>query len=138
MVEKSQSTGLWPTFYEPFRHLGTRMAEWLSPASDAKADKDAYHIQMELPGVEEKDIDLSIHDGVVTVKGEKSAAREEKGDTWFFSERQYGSFSRTFRLPADADGEKVDAELKDGVLTITVPKSEPQAPEARKVSIKKV
>ena len=112
MIEKSQSTGLWPTFYEPFRHLGTRMAEWLSPASDAKANKDAYSIQMELPGVEEKDIELSIHDGVVTVKGEKSAEREEKGETWFFSERQFGSFSRTFRLPADADGNKVDAALK--------------------------
>lgn len=136
MVEKSQSTGLWPAFYEPFRHFGTRMAEWLSPASDAKADKDAYRIQMELPGVEEKDIELSIHDGIVTVKGEKSAEREEKGDTWFFSERQFGSFSRTFRLPADADGDKVDAALKDGVLTITVPKTTPKAPEARKVSIK--
>ncbi|QFT91992.1 Spore protein SP21 [Roseovarius sp. THAF9] len=136
MVEKSQSTGLWPAFYEPFRHFGTRMAEWLSPASDAKADKDTYRIQMELPGVEEKDIELSIHDGIVTVKGEKSAEREEKGDTWFFSERQFGSFSRTFRLPADADGDKVDAALKDGVLTITVPKTTPKAPEARKVSIK--
>lgn len=137
MVEKSQTTGMWPTFYEPFRHLGTRVADWLSPASDAKADKNAYRITMELPGVEEKDIDVSVHDGVVTVKGEKTAEREEKGDTWFFSERQFGSFSRTFRLPADASQDKVDAELKDGVLTITAPKAAPEQAEARKVSIKK-
>lgn len=137
MVEKSQSTGMWPTFYEPFRHLGTRVADWLSPASDAKVDKDAYRITMELPGVEEKDIDVSLHEGVVTVKGEKSAAHEEKGDTWFFSERQFGSFSRTFRLPADAAQDKIGAELKDGVLTISVPKTTPQEPAARKVSIKK-
>jgi len=137
MVEKSNAPGLWPTFYEPFRHLGTRMAEWLSPASDAKSDDKAYRITMELPGVEEKDIDVSIHDGVVTVKGEKSAEREEKGDTWFFSERQYGSFSRTFRLPADADGEQVSADLKDGVLTLSVAKRAPKAPEAKKIQISK-
>lgn len=137
MVEKSHTAGLWPTFYEPFRHLGTRMAEWLSPASDAKASEDAYRITMELPGVAEKDIDISIHDGVVTVKGEKSAEREEKGDTWFFSERQYGAFSRTFRLPADADGDNISADLKDGVLTLSVPKRTPKAPEARKVKIGK-
>ena len=137
MVEKSHTSGLWPTFYEPLRHLGTRMAEWLSPASDAKADENAYQITMELPGVAEKDIDVSIHDGVVTVKGEKSAGREEKGDTWFFSERQYGAFSRTFRLPADADGERISADLKDGVLKLSIPKVSPKAPEAKKIKISK-
>lgn len=135
MVEKSHSPGLWPAFYEPFRQFGTRMAEWLAPASDAKADEAAYRITMELPGVGEKDIDVSIHDGVVTVKGEKTAEHEEKGDTWFFSERQYGAFSRSFRLPSDADGAGVKADLKDGVLTLTVPKLTPKAPEAAKVKI---
>lgn len=137
MVEKSHMSGLWPSFYEPLRNFGTRMAEFLSPASDASADDGAYSISMELPGVEEKDIDLSVHDGVVTVKGEKTAEREEKGDTWFFSERQYGAFSRTFRLPADADGERIEASLADGVLRIRVPKASPKAPEARKVTISK-
>lgn len=137
MVEKSHTSGLWPTFYEPFRHLGTRMADWLSPASDAKSDETAYRITMELPGVEEKDIDISVHEGVVTVKGEKSAEKEEKGDTWFFSERQYGAFSRTFRLPADADGDKIAADLKDGVLTLSVPKASPKVAEAKKVKITK-
>ncbi|WP_397542871.1 Hsp20 family protein [Roseovarius salis] len=137
MVEKSHSSGLWPSVYEPLRHLGTRMAEWLAPASDARGSEDAYSITMELPGVSEKDIDISIHDGVVSVKGEKSAEREEKGDTWFFAERQYGTFSRTFRLPADADGDKVSADLKDGVLTLTVPKITPKSPESTKVKINK-
>jgi len=136
MQDQSRTTGLWPTLYEPFRTLGARMADWLAPASDASADDTAYRITMELPGVEEKDIDLSVQDGVVTVKGEKSSEHEEKGDTWFFSERQFGSFSRTFRLPTDADQGAVDAKLKDGVLTITVPRSVPQNPETRKVAIK--
>ncbi|WP_135501254.1 Hsp20/alpha crystallin family protein [Roseovarius aestuariivivens] len=136
MVEKSHTAGMWPAFYEPFRQFGTRVADWLSPASDAKADDSAYRISLELPGVEEKDIDVTVHDGVVSVKGEKTAEREEKSDTWFFSERQYGAFSRTFRLPGDAEGDKVEAHLKDGVLTITVPKSAPKTREAAKVAIK--
>ena len=119
------------------RSLILRVAEWLSPASDAHADDDAYQISIELPGVGEKDIEISVHDGIVTVKGEKTAEREEKGDTWFFSERQYGSFSRTFRLPADADGDGIAAKLKDGVLKLSVPRITSPAPEARKITISK-
>lgn len=122
MVEKTQGTGAWPQLFFPFLNFGTRLAEWLSPASDASADKEAYKITMELPGVAEDDIHLSMQSGVLSVKGEKKTSREEKGEDWFFSERQYGSFARTFRLPADADEGKVKADLKDGVLTITVAK----------------
>ncbi|MEQ9261461.1 MAG: Hsp20/alpha crystallin family protein [Roseovarius sp.] len=136
MVEKSHSAGLWPSVYEPFRHFGARVAEWLQPASDAKAGTDAYEISMELPGVSEGDIDISVHEGVVTVKGEKTAERQETGDTWFFSERQYGAFSRTFRLPADADGEGIGATLKDGVLRLSVPKRAKDAPQPRKVEVR--
>jgi HSP20 family protein len=75
---------------------------------------------------------------LVLLKGEKQTEREEKGETWFFSERAYGSFSRSFRLPPDADAEAVSAELKDGLLTISVRKKAQGAPEgARKVQIGK-
>ena len=137
MVEKSHTAGLWPSFYEPFRNFGSRVADWLAPASDASANDDAYRISMELPGVDEKDMDVSVDDGVVTVKGQKSSQTEEKGETWFFSERQFGAFSRSFRLPADAQGDKIEAQLKDGVLVISVPRKAPQAPEAKKVNITK-
>lgn len=137
MVEKSHTAGFWPQLYEPLRNFGTRVADWLAPASDASSDGAAYRITMELPGVEEKDIDLSVHDGVVSIKGEKTATREEKGETWFFTERQYGSFSRSFRLPPDADGDKVEAHLKDGVLSVTIPRRDTAAPEGRKVAIKR-
>lgn len=136
MVEKSQS-GFWPSVYEPMRNFGQRVADWLSPASDASASDNAYYITLELPGVTESDIDVSVHDGVVTVKGEKTQEREEKGDTWFFSERQYGAFSRTFRLPADADGNRLEAHLKDGVLSLSVPKRTKATGEAKKVAIKR-
>ena len=138
MVEKSHTAGLWPSFYEPFRNFGSRVADWLAPASDASANDDAYRISMELPGVDEKDMDVSVDDGVVTVKGQKSSQTEEKGETWFFSERQYGAFSRTFRLPPDADEDKVKADLKNGVLTISVPKKSAEPPADRRVKINAV
>ncbi|WP_347313643.1 Hsp20/alpha crystallin family protein [Defluviimonas sp. SAOS-178_SWC] len=92
---------------------------------------------IELPGVEEKDIDVTVDEGMVTVRGEKKEEREEKGDTWYFSERQYGSFSRSFRLPADADQSKISADLKDGVLTLTVARAAPEVAKSRKVPIGK-
>lgn len=137
MVEKTHVAGFWPQLYEPLRNFGTRVADWLAPASDASSDEGAYRITMELPGVEEKDIDVSVHEGVLSIKGEKTASREQKGETWFFSERQYGSFSRSFRLPADADGDKIEAHLKDGVLSVSVPRRHTVAPEGRKVAIKR-
>ena len=136
MVEKTHTTGFWPSLYDPLRQMGQRVADWLAPAAEAAVDEKAYRIAVELPGVEEKDINLSVEDGVVTLSGEKKTEREEKGETWFFSERQYGSFSRSFRLPPDADAAKVDAHLKDGVLTIRIPKSEPEKPESAKVQIR--
>ena len=138
MVEKTHSSGLWPTLADPFRALGTRMADWFAPASEASTNGDDYTISVELPGVEEGDITLSAHDGLVTLKGEKKTEREEKGETWFFSERQYGAFSRTFRLPPDADEDKVKADLKNGVLTISVPKKSAEPPADRRVKINAV
>lgn len=136
MVEKTHTSGFWPSLYDPLRQMGERVAEWLAPASEAASNDTAYRISVELPGVEEKDIDLRIDDGVITLSGEKRTEREEKGETWYFSERQYGSFSRSFRLPPDADAAKLDAHLKDGVLTVTIPKTTPAKPESAKVRIR--
>lgn len=137
MVEKSHISGFWPSLYEPLRQMGTRVSEWLAPASEASASEDAYSITVELPGVAEKDIHLFVNDGVVTLKGEKQTEREKKGETWFFSERQYGSFSRSFRLPPDAIAERVDASLRDGVLLISIPKAASAKSQDTKVEIRK-
>ena len=135
MVEKSHTSGLWPALSDPFRAFGSRLSEWIAPLSEASSDEDVYKISVELPGVAEEDITLTAHDGVLTLKGEKKTEREEKGETWYFSERQYGGFSRSFRLPPDADDEKVEADLKDGVLAITVSKRESAAPKSSRVKI---
>ncbi|MBM1221174.1 Hsp20/alpha crystallin family protein [Ponticoccus sp. SC2-23] len=136
MVETNQTSGLWPSLYEPFRNFGTRLANLVSPASDASTDDQSYRISMELPGVDRDDIELTVDEGVVTVTGEKKFEREDKGDTWYFSERQYGAFRRSFRLPGDADHEKVSADLKDGVLVVTVPKRAEPERSSRKIEVR--
>lgn len=136
MVEKSDHSGFWPSLYDPFRGFGARVADWLNPAAEASEGEKGYAIDMELPGVDEKDIELTVDDGVVTVRGEKKTSSEKSGDTWYFSERQYGAFRRSFRLPVDADEKGVKAEMKDGVLKITAPRAAPsEAPKAKRVEI---
>lgn len=136
MVEKTQSDTAWPALFDPLRGFGSRLSDWLQPATDAKVEDGAYRITMELPGVEEKDIELTVENGLVTVSGEKRQSREEKDDTWYFSERSYGSFRRSFRVPQDADEDAVKAELKDGILTVTVPRKTGTA-AGRKVPVAK-
>ena len=137
MVEKSHTAGWWPDIYTPFRNAGQKIADWFAPASEASSNDNGYRIVMELPGVAEKDIDVSVHNGVLTIKGEKREEKEEKKENYYFSERSYGSFQRSFRLPDDAVEGDIAADIKDGVLTVSVPKSLPKQAEAKKISVKK-
>ncbi|MDH3666873.1 MAG: Hsp20/alpha crystallin family protein [Paracoccaceae bacterium] len=136
MVEKTTTPAWWPGFYEPFRHLGERIADWFAPRSEAKATGANYQIAVELPGVVEKDIEVTLDDGVLTVKGEKHSERKEEGEGYFFSEREYGRFQRTFRLPADARGDGVSADFANGVLKITVPKVAEEKIQPKKIKVK--
>lgn len=136
MVEKSETGGFWPSLYDPFRSFGHRLADWLNPAAEASSGTEAYDIAMELPGVPQEDVELTVDNGVLTIRGEKRTQSEKKGDTWYFSERQYGAFRRSFRLPEDADGPAASAKMVEGVLHVTVPKKAPDRPDtARKIKI---
>lgn len=126
-----------PNLYAPFRHIQNKLADWLTPASDASSDDAAYRIRIELPGVAEDAIDLSVEQGVMTVSGEKTETREDKGDTWYFSEREFGSFRRSFRLPGDADADRAEAHVANGVLEITVPRRAPDSGGGKKIEVKK-
>jgi len=138
MVEKTdQGQGVWwPEFMQPFRNVGERIAGFFAPSADAATTGEQNEINVELPGVAAKDVDVEIHDGVLTVKGEKKTEREEKGKTYFFTERAFGCFQRTFRLPADIRADDITADFKDGVLTLRVPKAGPPKDTARKVEIR--
>ena len=136
MVEKSHTAGWWPQLYEPLRQVGERIADWFAPRSDASAMKEYYEINVELPGVKPENVDVSLNDNSLTVKGEKRTEREEKGRTYFFTEREYGSFQRTFRLPEDADAAKIDAAFNDGILCLRVAKKKPKKNQGRRIDIR--
>lgn len=95
--------------------------EW-NPVLDLLENKDSVICKLEVPGLEPKDIHIVLQDDILTVRGEKEMAKEEKDETYYRNERQYGSFVRMFRLPVSVDGSKVNATFKNGVLTITLPK----------------
>ena len=135
MVEKTTSPAGWPGIFEPLRGFGERLADWFAPRSEAKASNQHYEITMELPGVDKDNIDISLHDGVLTVKGEKRSERKEEGEGYFFSEREYGRFQRTFRLPGDVRDDDVSADFSNGVLKIRVPKRGEEKEKARKIKV---
>ncbi len=141
MVERSElAPGGWDWFgniREPMRRVGGRVAEFFAPRSEAATTEDAYEIAVELPGVGDSDVNVEVHQGVLTISGEKKSSREESGKNFYFSERTYGRFSRAFRLPADANPETAQAEHKDGVLTVRIAKLVPKAPDVRKISVKR-
>jgi HSP20 family protein len=99
--------------------------------------EDYYEINVELPGVKTEDVDVSTEDNSLVVRGEKRYEHEETGRTYFFSEREYGSFQRTFRLPPDADSDKIDAELNDGILRLKIAKRTSSQTAAKKIAIRK-
>src|SRR5262249_28212440 len=109
-------------------------ADTLSPKIDVGESKDAIDVTAELPGVDEKDLDVTLANGMVTVRGEKRIERDEqdKDKNWHVVERSYGSFSRTIPLPFDPDPTKVEAKFDNGVLRIHLPKHSGGCAEAAK------
>lgn len=95
----------------------------VTPAVDIVEKDNAFEITAELPGLDAKNIELSLSDDVLTVKGEKREEKEEKTKDRYVSERSYGSFRRSIQLPSSIDAGKIDANYKSGVLTVTLPKT---------------
>ncbi len=109
--------------------------EGFAPAVDVKESDKEIVVTAEVPGIEEKDLDLSLRDDMLTIKGEKKSEREEKDKDQYYSERIYGSFQRTIQLPSEVDADKVSASHKKGVLTITLPKNPAAAGKTKKIEI---
>ena len=121
---------LFDRFFEPGWPEMPKLGEW-EPTLDLSETKDAVVVKAELPGVEQKDIAVSLQDGVLTIKGEKESEKEEKDKQYHRVERSHGAFYRAIRLPAAVEAGKVTATFKDGVVIITLPK----APEAKGTAI---
>jgi HSP20 family protein len=110
------------------------VAEW-APLVDITEDEKEYAIKAELPEVKKEDVKVSVQDDVISISGERKSEKEEKGKKFHRVERSYGSFYRSFTLPEDADGGKVAAEFKDGVLKVRLPKSEKAKPKSIEVTV---
>lgn len=105
------------------------------PKIDVKDTKGAILVKAELPGMTEEDINVEVNDGVMTISGEKKEEAEKEDEGYYYKESHSGTFSRSFTLPADVKEDKAEAEMKNGVLWITVPKTEAKQP--KKIAIKK-
>jgi HSP20 family protein len=157
--ETTRSLVRWDPFEEldffsgwsPFREYGLAPARWgrllgepggspaairgrFAPSVDIGEDDDRYIVTVELPGSKKEDVTVEVKDRLLTIRGEKRNEREEKKEQGRWIERSYGSFSRSFTLPANAAGDRVKAEFSNGVLTIEVPKSEEAKP--RTISVR--
>jgi HSP20 family protein len=124
--ELSKGTEAWE---QPLTHY--------HPKIDVMETDREVRVQAELPGMEEKDVEVLLSNDTLTLKGEKKAEVEEKGKTYYRLERSYGTFHRTIELPAEVQADKVEASFKKGVLTVTLPKSERAREEIRKIAVRK-
>jgi HSP20 family protein len=124
--------------WDPFREMiptpafPVEMA--FAPAFEVKETQEGYTFKADVPGVSDKDIDISRTGNRLTISGKRESEKEEKGDTYYTAERTYGAFTRAFTLPEGVDGDHIQANLKDGVLTIVAPKLPESQPQ--KITIK--
>ncbi|HVO14859.1 MAG TPA: Hsp20/alpha crystallin family protein [Alphaproteobacteria bacterium] len=127
-------------FFEEARVPELGFAAGVTPGISVKMDiaetDKAFEVTAEMPGMDEKDIELSVSDGILTIKGEKKAEKEEKGKNYHRIERSYGSFQRSLALPPTVNVEAIDATFKKGVLTITLPKTAKAVEKAKKIEVK--
>lgn len=124
----------------PRRHVmssqGWPQMGMAGPLVDLVERNGAYELQAELPGLTQDQIEIKLSDGMMTIKGEKSAERVEDTDDYHLRERSFGSFQRSFRVPASVDTDKIEARFENGVLKVTLPKSSVAMEKERKIEVK--
>lgn len=121
--------------WDPFAEMstGAPATSTFLPTFDVKETKDAYVFKADLPGIQEKDLDISLTADRLAISGSREEEKREESETFYAYERGYGSFSRSFSLPEGVDVEAADAKMENGVLTIAVPKKAASKP--RKLSV---
>lgn len=131
---RSEMDSLFNRFFDlaPFSRL-RGAGEWMPAVDVSETDKEVV-VQAEIPGMEANDIDISLNGRILSIKGEKKQVQEEKEKNYHRIERRYGSFSRSFELPADVDANNVEAKYKDGVLRLSLAKTKEQS--VKKIEVK--
>lgn len=120
--------------WDPFGDIRPNSATFV-PAFEVKETRDQFVVRADLPGVEEKDLDVSLHNGVLSITGTRNGEQRQEGEAYYLYERQFGSFTRSFSLPDTADADKIAANMTSGVLTVTIGKRAEAKP--RKISLGK-
>ncbi len=123
---------------DPFRRLGgwVRSAGELAPEVDVKETDERFEITAELPGMDEKDVEVTVREGLLVISGEKKMETKEERADYHLSERSYGRFIRSFRLPETADEDSIAADFCKGVLTVIVPKTAEAQKQEKKIEVK--
>jgi HSP20 family protein len=116
--------------------LMNRTRESWYPAVDIEENDNEYVVALELPGMQKDDIKISFHDDILSISGEKKEESVKDNDNYHHFERRFGKFERSFRINSDIIGDKIDANMKDGVLTINLPKAEISKPKQIEVKVK--
>ncbi len=123
---------------DPFRRMGEPLVAGFGrvmPKVNVSENPESYQIEAELPGIDEKDLSVTLSDGVLTIRGEKKAEREEKKKDYYLSERSYGTVQRSFELPEGVDADKISAKFEKGVLSLSLPKSKEAKAKEKKIPI---
>jgi HSP20 family protein len=122
--------------WDPFRDFGFTSAQnWMPPVDIFQSGEHQLLLKAELPDMQREDIDITVENFVLTLKGEKKVAEDIKEDQYHHAERRYGTFSRSFSLPQTVDASKVTAEYRNGVLTVRLPLREEAKPRQIKVDV---
>jgi HSP20 family protein len=133
MLDPYSKTSDWP--FRGGRSLNTKGSDW-APRVDISETDAEFCIKAEVPGIKKEDVTINIEDHVLSLHGENKREKEEKGEKYHRIERYYGSFSRSFSLPENVDEEKIEAKFKDGLLTLTIPKTEVAKAKTIEVKVK--
>ncbi len=121
---KDEFDRMFRSFYDDFEN---RAMGW-SPSVDIVEDNDKIILTAEIPGIDKKNVKINLQNSILTIEGEKKRSLEKKKDDYYRSERCYGKFCRTFSLSSEIESDKIKADFKNGILTITMPKSEKVKP----------
>lgn len=119
------------------RLFETNTTAGITPEFEVKENKEGLLVTAELPGVSEKDIYVTIENGVLTISGEKKSEEIKEGETYYLSERSYGSFSRSIRLPYEPDEKKTSATYTNGILQLLLPRSQTPKNQVHKITVQK-
>lgn len=126
----------WRRFDEPFGSRNGGIPGFAMPKADVAETDDSIEVSVDMPGLEEKDVDVSVSGDVLTIRGERKDEREENKKGYYLSERSYGSFYRTVPLPPGVDRDNAKASFKNGVLTVRLPKTEEARSQVKRIEVK--